>query len=455
MKVYLFCLLLMLTPGGVLGMEFDLMKKQGDVGNTLLVIGGIQGDEPGGFNAAALLATRYRIAKGTLWIVPNLNFASIIKRSRGIHGDMNRKFDFLSKSDPEYHLVEEIKTIITDPQVDLVLNLHDGSGFYRTSYVDRLHNPDRWGQSCIIDQSRLAGVPFGALAEIGQRVTQQANQGLIDPAHRFNLKNTRTRLEDPQMSQTLTFFAIENNKPAFGIEASKSFRTNVRVYYHLLFLEAYMKELGISFRRDFELSPQGVKQALNQDILVALNDHKIQLDISDIRAQLNYVPLKKGAKLEFDSDNPLVAVLPYRNKYRIHYGNNRMGFLRPQYFEYDDSLDSVRVTVDGLSREFEMGSIVSVEKSFLVDTPPGYRVNIIGFTRKGVRNEKGLRVRKKDIISRYSIDKGGKIFRVEVYRNDKFAGMLLIDFRAVQQKVKLLARTNLEDGHELKGFPAH
>ncbi len=440
MKTSLFFLLLILLPSGVFGTEFDLLKKHGKKdGNTLLVVGGIQGDEPGGFNAATLLVTRYKIDQGALWIVPNLNFASIIKRSRGLHGDMNRKFDFLPKSDPEYHLVEEIKTIITAPEVDLVLNLHDGSGFYRTQYIDQLRNPDRWGQSCIVDQNLLAGIPFGRLAELGQRTIQKANQNLIDPSHRFSLKNTHTRLDDPEMKQSLTFFAIEHNKPAFGIEASKSFRTNVRVYYHLLFIEAYMREMGIIFSRDFDLSPQGVKEVLNKDIFVALNDHKIQLDISNIRNQLNYIPLKKGAKLQFDSDNPLVAVLPYKNKYRIHYGNNRMSFLRPEYFKYDNSLKSVQVIVDGLTKEFKIGSIVPVDKNFMVDTPPGYRVNIIGYTRKGLRNEKGLRVREKDIAPQYSIDKGGKVFRVEVYRDNKFTGMLLIDFRADQHKNKLLA----------------
>ena len=441
-KMHLCCLLLLLFPGSVLGMDFDLMKRQGaETGPTLLVIGGIQGDEPGGFNAAALLATHYQVDSGNLWIVPNLNFASIIKRSRGIHGDMNRKFDFLPKSDPEYHLVTEIKSIITDPQVDLVLNLHDGSGFYRTDYIDRLHNPDRWGQSCIIDQSQLHGATFGALEKIGQKVTSQANQHLIDPTHHFNLKNTRTRLENPAMRQSLTFFAIENNKPAFGIEASKSFRTNVRVYYHLLCLEAYMQEMGIAFSRDFELSPQGIKEALNTDILVALNDYKVQLNISDIRNQLNYVPFKKGAKVQFKAENPLVAIVPYEDKYRIHYGNNQMSFLRPDYFDYDDSLQSVQVMVDGHAKEFRLGSVVPVADSFRINTPPGYRVNIIGFTKKGVHNEKGLNVRKEDIRARYSIDNGGQVFRAEVYRKGKFAGMLLIDFRPPRQKENLFAMT--------------
>ncbi len=58
--------------------------KSGRPGPTLLVIGGIQGDEPGGFTAGSLLVTDYRIERGEVWVVPNLNFESIIKRSRGV-----------------------------------------------------------------------------------------------------------------------------------------------------------------------------------------------------------------------------------------------------------------------------------------------------------------------------------------------------------------------------------
>jgi predicted deacylase len=112
--------------------DFTIHKLGSDrPGNTLLVIGGIQGDEPGGFNAAALLATQYKIKKGSVWVVPNLNFISIIKRSRGVHGDLNRKFAKLGRSDPEFDTISKVKRIILDEQVDLVLNLHDGSGFYR------------------------------------------------------------------------------------------------------------------------------------------------------------------------------------------------------------------------------------------------------------------------------------------------------------------------------------
>ena len=111
------------APGAGVPLEFTLHRVSGEQpGPTVLVIGGIQGDEPGGFNAASLLATHYRMRAGSVWVVPNLNFESIVRRSRGVHGDMNRKFPSVSASDPDFARVERIKRIITDPAVDYVLN---------------------------------------------------------------------------------------------------------------------------------------------------------------------------------------------------------------------------------------------------------------------------------------------------------------------------------------------
>ncbi len=193
---------LLLVPTLSLALDFSLHKNQGfQPGPSLLIIGGIQGDEPGGFNAAALLATRYRVVAGNLWVVPNLNFSSIIKRSRGIYGDMNRKFAELPKSDPEYPQVARIKAIIQDPEVDLVFNLHDGSGFYSPSYIDSQRNPERWGQSCIIDQSRLNGQRYGNLEELTRTTIAQINRRISPARHSFQLKNTQTATTDTDIAR--------------------------------------------------------------------------------------------------------------------------------------------------------------------------------------------------------------------------------------------------------------
>ena len=55
-----------------------------------MLIGGIQGNEPGGFLSADLYADM-SLEKGNLIVVPRANFYSILLNKRGPHGDMNRK----------------------------------------------------------------------------------------------------------------------------------------------------------------------------------------------------------------------------------------------------------------------------------------------------------------------------------------------------------------------------
>ena len=175
------------------GFDFTLIKKgEKDDNNTLLIVGGIQGDEPGGFMAASLLSTHYKITKGSVWIVPNFNFYSIIKRSRAPHGDMNRKFAYISKSDPDFKLIERMKSIIAKENIKMVINLHDGSGFYRKKYIDKERNPKRWGQCNIIDQAVVEGIEYGNLLEISQKVDAHVNENLLDEKHKFHTKNTHT-----------------------------------------------------------------------------------------------------------------------------------------------------------------------------------------------------------------------------------------------------------------------
>ena len=84
---------------------------------------------------------------------------------------MNRKFNILSKKDPEFAEVQKIKRIRLSKDVDVIVNLHDGSGFYKKKYINRMHNPNRWGQSIIIDQENLDVERFGSLSKIAKAIT--------------------------------------------------------------------------------------------------------------------------------------------------------------------------------------------------------------------------------------------------------------------------------------------
>jgi len=421
-----------LTYAGVLHAQqwnFTLHKHVSGVpGPTLLVIGGIQGDEPGGFNAASLLVTDYKINRGQVWVVPNLNFESIIKRSRGVHGDMNRKFKNIRQTDPEFELVQKIKSIITDDSVDIILNLHDGSGFYRPYYIDRLHNRNRWGQSIIIDQASIDVTKYGDLAGIARQISSRVNERVRRGDYNYFVKNTHTRLGNKEMEKTLTYYAIQRGKSAFGVEASKEFNTHKRAYSHLQVIESFLDYLGMEYERKFELTEASVKNRIDTNIKLILYESKIMFDMVNARKRLGYIPMIKGKPVNYIASNPLIAILDKKKHFKVHYGNRSVTTLLPEYLAFDDSLSDINMLLDGKQRRIELGDVVLVNKSFQVLPLKDYRINVIGFTRKGVRNEQGLTIRKKDILKRFSVDRSGKLFRVEVYKDRDFCGMVLVRF---------------------------
>ena len=408
--------------------SFTLCKLGAGVGPTLLIIGGIQGDEPGGFSAAALVASHYRITSGSVWVVPDLNFPSIIERNRGLFGDMNRKFAALDPGDPEYENIARIKSILLNPQVDLILNLHDGSGFYRPTWENAQRNPTRWGQSVIIDQEKMDAPRFSQLLQLAERAEEDANTALLKPEHRYHIHNTNTGLGDVEMEKTLSYFAVCNGKPAFGVEASKEFTTEYRSYYHLLVLESFMRQMGITYERDFDLTPAGVLAALNSNLKVAAYDNRLVLPLDNIRPNLALVPFKKDADPNPRASKPLLTLVREKDSWRVAYGNRTLTRLKPALLEFDDSLDSVEILLDGELRTVPLGEMVSVEKSFEVRTGPEYRVNAIGAQKEKNGTESGVALARKDFQPRFSVDKSATTYRVEVYKGKAFAGMLLVRF---------------------------
>lgn len=407
--------------------DFDIIKMGEEDNNTLLVVGGIQGDEPGGFMAASLIATHYEITKGSVWVVPNLNFYSIVKRSRGPYGDMNRKFAKLSQKDPEYEIVQKIKGYIKDDRVKLVVNLHDGSGYYRPKYEDKLHSPYRWGQCSIIDQSKIDVPNYSNLEDISKQVVKHVNKFLLKDEDIYHLHNTRTAEGDKEMEKTLTYYAINEGKSAFGNEASKSLPTHQRAYYHLLALEKYMDVMGIEFKRKFNMNDMVIKNIIDNDIEISFYNNKIKLPLGEIRNVLNYFPVKPDGEIDFIPSNPLMSIVREKNLYTIYYGNRRLSRLKADFVPHDTKQIDVNLKVDSKKLKVDFGSMIEVKNDFLVYPIEDYRVNVIGFVGKR-KSEANTYITKQKMLKRFSIDKKGSLYRVEFYRNNKFAGMILVKF---------------------------
>jgi hypothetical protein len=114
--------------------------------------------------------------------------------------------------------------------------------------------------------------------------------------------------------------------------------------------------------------------------------------------------------------------------YRVFHGNRRITRIYPEYFEYDFSTKGITIQIDGEERKVAFGDMLGVQESFMIMPKKGYRVNVIGYQKTGISDESGAMIGQEDIMKRFSVDKRGNIFRVEVYKDDKFSGMVLVNF---------------------------
>ena len=428
MKKLLFSIIFLFVDLYGANLHFSLFKKTTQTGPTLFVIGGIHGNEPGGYFAPAVLKNHYKITHGNVWIVPNLNFDSLVRNQRGIYNDMNRKFEIINEKDPDFQIVHDIKELMLDKQVDLILNLHDGYGFYREKTINTLCNPKAWGQACIIDQQKIPSVKFGNLSEIAKRVNKETNIDLFEDVHEFNVKNTNTKEKDVAMQQSLTYFATRHNKPAFAIETSKNIvDLDLKVYYQLKSIEEFMKIMGIKFTRDFKLNKESVKAILEDYGTLEFADGYVSLPLNHLKPVLNYFPMQK--ELKYSSNNPLVALLKEKNGINVMNGNISVTQLKPQYYEFDDSMDEVHLVIDDQEKTLQPGDIIDVKQNFKVVSQEGYRVNVIGYSNPKSDEESDIEINKSDLQKRFSIDTDGNIYRIEFYKGQKFCGMVLVRFQ--------------------------
>jgi hypothetical protein len=415
----------------ILHANIQLIKKENsDSNTTLLVIAGIHGNEPGGYFAASILATNYNITSKNLWIVPNLNKESIRKNRRGVNGDMNRKFSHIKHRDGDKKILEEIKKTILSKNVSLVLNLHDGHGFYRKKHQGSIFNPNAWGQTCVIDQCDLkTSQPFGSLNDIAISVKNSINKKLLKEHHSFDVKNTNTKYDDEAMQLSLTYFAVTNNKPAFAVETSKNLSNlTQKVFYQLLAIEEYMKIMDIKYERDFELNERKLKEIIHNYGTLSINNN-ILLNLCNIKKSLSYIPIKLTGNI-FKFSHPLGDFKKIRGNYIISIGNKRVTTLKPQYFILAQNCSqNMEFVVDNRKKNFIVASDIYVDTDFKVIKNNRQRVNIIGYQPKRKMDESEITISLNNLNKNYSVDKKNKTYRVEFYKKDKFCSMYMVHFK--------------------------
>jgi hypothetical protein len=211
-----------------------------------MIQGGIQGDEDAGFIAGQILS-RTQVHAGNLIVVPRADVPSINIHKRQCNVDLNRRFDRDYDRYFEDRLARAIKFLIG--KCDGFIHLHEGSGFYHPTPINRLRGPHRYGQSVIIDTAVFQDQLF--LADMARRVLDRVNKNIVPRQWAFRLFNTRTfspQTSYPEQQKSLSFYAVkELNIPAVAVEVSKNILDlDWKVRRQIEVVKAFLDEFGVS-----------------------------------------------------------------------------------------------------------------------------------------------------------------------------------------------------------------
>lgn len=454
--------------------ELHVYNIYGEIpGKTLLLIGGIQGDEPGGFLSVDNYAD-ISLAKGNLIVVPRANFQSIVLYCRKINDDMNRKFGEDRKNNYETKIVEILKKLINES--NCLLNLHDGSGFYSDKWEGSERNPTRYGQSIIADCESHVNPETGQTLHLGamaRSVAAKINKDIKDPAYYFHFNNHRTIEKTSlhkEQRKSATYYALyKRGIPAFGIETSKSLPLEMKVRHHHLAINAFMEKfdivpetpglnldkpvldyLIISVNDSFPIVVKN-QQTLNinsgDTVLISHIEANYERGLSadiigrgtlhDMRKKIRITePTRVVARKDFFSCGSVYIAI---NKSKKRMAQGVSITKRPFLTVY---VDSFKIKINGKEHIFSNNDRVKVIKGDtfeIVDViggpgdPADMIVNFKGYvgnTRHNTGEDRGYVINTaRDLWERYSLNKKGIAYRVIVTYNEKQAGELIVDLK--------------------------
>lgn len=232
--------------------ELEVIRVKGkEEGLTVLIFGGIHGDEPGGYFSSEFLGN-IKLEKGNLIIVPRINFPGIMLNRREVNGDMNRKFTHKKlNGDPDKEVMELLKKLMGE--ADVLINQHDARGFHRKKKTSKWYGPQWYGQCVIIDTEKFYSKRLKKeilLEKVADEIIAAVNRQIPNPDHHFTVWNHHsfkrtTRHSD--MRKSATGFAIKHfSIPAFGLETSKQLPTlEHKVRHQLLVINEIMHAFGL------------------------------------------------------------------------------------------------------------------------------------------------------------------------------------------------------------------
>jgi len=467
--------------------ELNIYKIIGRTpGKNMLIIGGIH-NEPGGY----LTADHYvdmKLEKGSLTVVPRANFRSIVIDKRSPSGDMNRKFTNQNSAiDSDSKIVEILKNLISE--ADVLLNLHEGSGFYRSNYISKKLNPMKFGQSIIADTDvyhKKNSSEIIDLQEIAEEVARNVNKRIMNKEHYFRFNNHDTfskKTNHPEQRKSATFYALSNHEiPAFGIESSSEIKDiESKVRHQIWIINEFMKlfdivpeipglyleypELIFIIVSINNTNPIMVpdKKTLyirkNDEIEIAHIESNYERGIhadvlyhgssNDFRKRLK---INKPTKIVIKKDKFACGEVNIKFKNEISHEPSES-----RYSEYEHIVIEIDGNIEVLDRN-DYIDIIKGESIRLIDTVPSIknksnmRLNFYGFVPKNKKNEAndiGYFINTKtDLIRRFSRKGQGKIYDIQVLTQGEISSTYSV--RLIQPELNYLTIRTKDKSYNIK-----
>lgn len=209
----------LLMPGTVYQTPY-YVKTGVQAGPTIVVIGGVHGDEVAGYLAARQLKD-WTVQSGTLVLVPDANVPAIRANRRFVGRNMNALFPGKKDGDGNEQLAYALWQLIVTSKPDLLLTLHESRGFYREDSA-------RYGQTFTFD--------FPDYRDRFAAVAASVNAGIAPKRERFSLKMEA-------FPTCPTYCATKYlGIPATSIETARPLPLSQRVRYQLAALKAFFAQ---------------------------------------------------------------------------------------------------------------------------------------------------------------------------------------------------------------------
>ena len=434
--------------------EFNIYYIYGSQeGNTMLIIGGMH-NEPGGY----LTADKYvniSLEKGNLIVIPRANFNTIVHDQRGINGDMNRKFAQNEKPrDYDEIIVENIKQLMAES--DVVLNLHEGSGFYIETYVDKLRNPMRFGQSIIADidiyHSNKNNDSIN-LEELAKEILNTVNKKIKDERYYFRFNNHRTSEEDsPHKEQRLsaTYYALTNLEiPAFGIEVSQELpNMEMKIKHMSWVINEFMSEFNIipEYPGAYIDEPvlKFINVSINNQIPISLKNNETFYVNPGDEIEITYVETNYNRGISIDIEG-YGGIQDFKRRFKVN-RNARIDVKKDKYNcgsvhmvlkrEIKEKADEISLGEDYFLIDINKNRLVFFpeeeiktvrgDEIKIIDISPSLKshgnisVNFYGYEPpdKSAEDRGYVINTQKDLLPFYSLDKKGEKYEIRIERRE-------------------------------------